>query len=90
MIEPDEQIFLDQHEREIKLLFRERLPSRKHILNCFRRGDFLLDKNTILRYLQTAFLDEQICEVVIEGFTRTYFCKIWDHEPEIIEELDED
>ncbi len=90
MIEEEEQTFIDNHGSEIIEFFREKLPSKKHILNCYKRGDFIIDKDSILRYLQTAFIDEQICEVVIEGFTRTYLCKLWDDEPEVVEQVDED
>ncbi len=89
MVEQDEQQFLDEYEREIKQFFKEKLPGKRHVLNCYRRGGFVADANSILNYLQTAFLDEQICEVVIEGFTRTYLCKIWDAEPDIVEQVDE-
>jgi hypothetical protein len=52
-------------------------------------GEILIQDKEILPYLQTAFFDDKIVEVELNGIPRVYFSRIHDHPPEL-EEVEED
>ncbi len=81
---------IDKHQSMIHDLFPGRFPSVQTIKELFEGGNCLVLRNDHLPYLQTAFFGEQICELEIVGLTRVYFCKIWDHLPELQEDVDEE
>lgn len=81
---------VDKYKSTIQQFFPGRFPSGQSLVELFERGNCLTFKKDIVPYLQTAFFDEQICELEIVGLTRVYFCRIWDHLPELYEEENEE
>ncbi|MFH2122400.1 MAG: hypothetical protein ABIJ50_02810 [Pseudomonadota bacterium] len=51
--------------------------------------EILVKGEDILPYLQTAFFDDKIVEVELDGIPRVYFSRIHDHTPDL-EEVEED
>ncbi len=48
--------------------------------------DVFYDPPDILRYLQTALIDDKILEVEIYGLTRIYFSRLYDELPPLVEQ----
>lgn len=63
----------------------------KHITTFFPgehkhsgEGDLITDRHSIINALKGALYDEAIVEVQINTLTRTFFCRVLDHPPELI------
>lgn len=50
-------------------------------------GDFLTDRTSILRYLQTALFDEKVLEIELDGRPRVYFSRLKDDLPDPVEDV---
>lgn len=73
--------------RKLTLFFTEDSYSftRQAIEEGLDSGDFMIHPAQILPYVQTAFFDNKIIEVELDGMTRTYFSRINDELPDTIE-----
>lgn len=50
-------------------------------------GEILAGARDILPYLQSAFFDDKILEVELDGMTRIYFSRLYDDLPDLVEDM---
>ncbi len=93
-MEEDEKkaLLLGNVEKNLSLFFPQDSYSftQQAIEDGMESGDFLTKSAQILPYLQTAFFDEKLLEIELDGMTRVYFSRINDDIPELEEDEDED
>ena len=87
--EETRELTLHNIQKKLALFFPEEAYSftRQAIEDGINSGEFLVKPAEILPYIQTAFLDDKILEVEMDGLTRIYFSRIND-DPPVIEELE--
>jgi len=82
---------LQNIQKKLALFFPEEAYSftRQAIEDGVDSGEFMIKPVEILPYIQTAFLDDKMLEVEMDGLTRIYFSRIYDDPPELEEVEDE-
>ena len=79
-------------QKKLVLFFPEEAYSftQQAVEDGIASGEFMTRATDILPYIQTAFLDDKILEVELDGMTRVYFSRINDDLPDLKEIENED
>ncbi|MBU0663157.1 MAG: PilZ domain-containing protein [Proteobacteria bacterium] len=83
--------FLQNILSKLALFFPNQSPTYtlQSVEDGLEAREILLKGEDMLPYLQTAFFDDKIVEVELDGIPRVYFSRVHDHTPDL-EEVEED
>ncbi len=81
---------LQRVQHRLKLFFPEEQYTEEILQEALDVGDIFYKPDDILRYLQTALMDDKVLEAEIDGLTRIYFSRLYDDFPPLEEHEEED
>jgi len=88
----EQALILRDVKKNLSLFFPQDAYSftQQAIEDGMKSGEFITEPAQILPYIQTAFFDDKMLEVELDGMTRVYFSRINDDVPGLEEMEDED
>jgi len=74
---------------QLRMFFPETIYTGEEIEAGLQKEQIIIDADKMLRYLQSALLDEKIIEIQLDNEPKKYFARLSDHPPSL-EELEEE
>jgi hypothetical protein len=84
MEDNEQQSLYERVQKRLSLFFPEMIYTRDTVTEALDAGEIFFKSMDILPYLQTAFFDEKIIEVELDGISRIYFSRVHDDLPDLI------
>lgn len=80
----------DNVKQQLQSFFPQENFSQKEIDEDLEQGEILVRRRDILPYLQTALIDDKVVEIELVGDPQTYFTRLKDDLPDLVEEEQKD
>lgn len=81
MPDDKQQSLIEQATIQLRMFFPDTHFSGDEIQEGLQNDEIIVDADKMLRYLQSALLDEKVVEIKLDNGPKTYFARLHDHPP---------
>jgi len=78
------QSLYERVQKRLSYFFPDMVYTRESVDESLEIGDIFYKSTDILPFLQSAFFDEKVIEVELDGMSRVYFSRIFDDTPDLV------